>query len=498
MLAVAVTAAVIALALRDIQHQATPPPGGRAPATASAAIPAQLSLPPSGAAVRVPGAFLGISTEYWTIPVWARHVALLTRVLGELRADAPVRLRIGGDSADHAFWAPRRELPEWAFELTPSWLTQVGRIVRPSHLGVILDLNLVTSTPQQAAHWARTAEARLPAGTIRAFEVGNEPDIYSRGSWRQLTVGSGAPPLPARITASSYARAYAQYARALAAAAPGVPLLAPALAEPQKNLSWVAALLHAPHPGLQGITAHRYPYSACTHRPSSPTYPTIPHVLSENASAGMAQTALSVEHISDRARLPLWLTEINSVTCGGTRGVSNTFATALWAPDALLELVRAGVESASVHVRADAINMAFSLTNRGLVAHPLLYGMILFARTVGPGAQLIPSRLVVPSSAHLKAWVVRLPGGRLHVLLINKGSRAGAVRLNLPVTGTGTVERLRAPSLRATSGVTLGGQQLGGDAQWHGPRTAETIGAAAGSTVTVPGYSAALVTLTTG
>ena len=496
MLAVAAAIAVAVLALRDVQRQTAPSSGASPPATVPAPVPAQLSLAPTGGPVRVPGAFLGISTEYWTVSVWARHQPLLARVLAMLRVDAPLRLRIGGDSADHAFWAPHRELPEWVFELTPSWLTQVSRIVRQSHIRLILDLNLVTSTPQQAAHWARTAEAKLPAGSIRAFEVGNEPDIYSRSSWQHKTAGSGAPPLPAQITATSYASSYASYARALAAAAPGVPLLAPALAEPQKNISWVAALLRAPHPGLKGITAHRYPYSACSHRPSSPTHPTIARVLNENATAGMARTALSVERVSDRAHLPLWLTEINSVTCGGTRGVSNTFATALWAPDALLELVRAGSESASVHVRADAVNMAFSLTDRGLVAHPLFYGMVLFARTVGRGAQLMPSRLVAPTSAHLKAWVVRLPGNVLHVLLINKGAQAVAVRLNLPVTGPGTVQRLLAPSVRAASGVTFNGQQLGADALWHGTPSAETFDAAAGGPLTVPGYSAALVTLT--
>jgi len=50
-----------------------------------------------------------------------------------------------------------------------------------------------------------------------------------------------------------------------------------------------------------------------------------------------------------------------------------------------------GVASADVHVRARAINQAFALTKRGLVAHPLLYGMILFSRTLGADPHLIPA-----------------------------------------------------------------------------------------------------------
>ncbi len=420
-------------------------------------------------------------------------MTLLRRVLAMLGVDGPIRLRIGGDSADRTVWSPTKEQPEWVFELTPSWLGQVSQIVRQTHVKLILDLNLVTTTPALAARWAKTAVARLPPGSITAFEIGNEPDIYSRAQWQRLTAGTGVP-LPKRITATSYASAFASYAQALAKAAPGVPLLAPALAKPQKNYGWVTKLLHAPHPGLAGITAHRYPYSACARR-GSQTFPTIARVLSENATVSMGATALTVEHISDRAGLPLWLTEINSVTCGGTRGVSDTFATALWAPDALLELARAGVESASVHVRADAINTAFSLTRSGLVAHPLLYGMIAFSRMLGPGARLIPIHLAAPASLHLKAWAVRVDGGMMHVLVLDKGTRSVRVRLNLPLSVTATVERLTAAAVAAKSGVTLAGQHLTAAGTWTGARRAETVTPSAnGYTVSVSRYSGALVT----
>jgi hypothetical protein len=273
-----------------------------------------------------------------------------------------------------------------------------------------------------------------------------------------------------------------------------VPLLAPALAHPLKHYGWVTKLLQASHPGLAGITAHRYPYSACA-TPRQPTFPTIGRVLSENATVSMGDAALTLEHISDHARLPLWMTEINSVTCGGVKGVSDTFATALWAPDALFELVRAGVESASVHVRANAINMAFSLTSRGLVAYPLLYGMVLFERTLGPGAQLIPVRVTASPSLHLKIWAVRLNGGAMHVLLLDKGPRSVRVRLALPFTGVATVERLTAPAITSKTNVRLGNQHLTRLATWAGPPSTETIRPRPGGYVlSVPRYSAALVT----
>jgi hypothetical protein len=195
-------------------------------------------------------------------------------------------------------------------------------------------------------------------------------------------------------------------------------------------------------------------------------------VLSENATAGMARTVRGAVELSARAGLPLRLTEINSVTCGGRRGVSDTFATALWAPDALFELLHAGVASASVHVRANAINMAFSLTRRGLVAHPLLYGMTLFSRMLGADSQLVALRLTTRRSQRIKAWAVRLRGDIMHVLLIDKGSHSALVGLHLPAAGRATVQRLIAPSVRSRSGVTLDGQRLDAQGRWQGKRAA--------------------------
>jgi len=411
---------------------------GRPPAfTSTTAGPAAaVTVGPSARATPVPLSFLGISTEYWTVPVWTAHMPLLRRVFGLLEANGPLVLRIGGDSADHTFWAPAKELPEWVFELTPAWLRQVSGMVRDTGASLILDLNLVTATPGNAARWARAAEATLPKESIVGFEIGNEPDIYSHGSWLSATGGGrGSRALPRRITASGYARVYAAYAAALEKVDPGVPLLGPALAEPQTHVRWLSALTTGPHPGLTALTVHRYPYSQCSHR-GSRTFPTIARVLSENATAGMASTVRQAKRLAAAAGIPLRLTEINSVTCGGRRGVSDTFATALWAPDALFELLRAGARSASLHVRANAINMAFELTRHGFVAHPLFYGMTLFSRTLGADPRLVPVRLTAPQASHLKAWAVRVRGGRLNVLLIDKGAGSARVTLRLPAAST--------------------------------------------------------------
>jgi glycosyl hydrolase family 79 len=437
----------------------------------------------------VPRSFLGVSTEYWTIPVWARHMRLLRRVFSLIAQEGPVVLRIGGNSADQSIWSPRKELPEWVFELTPSWLAQTSAIVRQLHVKLILDLNLLSATPATASKWASTAERRLPRGSVIGFEIGNEPDIYNPASFRKIT--SGPTKLPSRLTAASYAAAYRTYDRALDRSVPGIPLFAPALAEPQKNLSWISTLLAGSHHGLTAITAHRYPLSACAR--SGPNVPTVARLLSERVTAGMAASVKPAVRLARRAHLPVRLSEFNSVTCGGTRGVSNTFATALWAPDALLELIHQGVRSAALHVRDNAINMAFSLTNRGLVAFPLLYGLITYAHTLGTDPQLLPARVQTTPGAHLKAWAV-LDGKQLRILLINKSRSATSVSLTLPAIGPATVHRLTAASASATNHVTLDGQNLNSQAQWTGRAAPETVAPSRGKyPVHLPGISAAIV-----
>ena len=156
----------------------------------------------------------------------------------------------------------------------------------------------------------------------------------------------------------------------------------------------------------------------------------------------------------------------------------------------------AGVAGVNIHIRAEAVNGAFALSSRGLVARPLLYGMILFTRTVGAGSELIQSRELAPASLHLKAWVVALADGELHVLLIDKGSRPAHVRLRLPAVGVATVQRLSAPGVAARSGVTLDGQRLDASGRWRGRAASETVPAGPeGYTLVVPAGSAALLSV---
>ena len=466
---------------------------------------AQVTVASGAAQTPVPRSYLGLSTEYWALPLWAHEMPVLERALSTLRVPGagPFLLRIGGDSADHSIWDPSAApMPPWAFTLVPAWLRQARELVQRLDTRIILDLNLITETPGGAAQWARAALGALPRHGIAALEVGNEPDIYSRADWRAVIAGrrlaghAGAPSLPPRLTASDYVRAFHAYGHALDEVAPHVPLAGPALANPLHHMRWVRTLIGGAERSLGLVTIHRYPYTGCLGRRGTRSYATIGRILSPAASTGLAAALRPLVDDAHDAGVPLRLTELNSVNCGGRPGVSDSFATALWAPDALFALMRAGVDGVNIHVRADAVNAAFALGPTGLQARPLLYGLILFARALGPRAHLVTLRSHAPRAVGLGAWAVRVGRDTLHLVLIDKGRRSARVALHLPAVGVVRVQRLLAPSVRSRSGVTLGGRQLGLDGRWQGLPARQTVASRRGTyTLVVRSMSAALLSV---
>jgi hypothetical protein len=472
---------------------------GRSARTA-ALLQATLTIAPGAPTTAVPSSFFGISTEYWGLPLFERNTAAFERVISLLHVpgDGPLILRIGGDSADHSFWHRRwRPMPRWAFELTPRFLARLKALVLRDRVKLIVDLNLVTDTPLTAAARARAAETSLPHGSITGFEIGNEPDLYSRHYWVATIARSPfvSRALPLELTPASYVQAFAAYARVLGENSPDIPLVGPAVAHPRVSLPFISTLIGSLRPEVGVVSGHLYPYSACTKSPRSNSYPTVAKLLSRQATSAFATDITSAVATAHRAGLPFRLTEFNSVTCGGKPGVSNTFASALWAPDALFTAMRTGVDGTNLHVRANAINAAFTINRSGLVPRPLLYGLMMFTRTLGPQARLVRLHLAAARSLNLSAWAVQIRGHVLHVLMVDKGSRTVRVDLRLPAAGAASVQRLLADSPYSRSGVTLNGQQLNSAAKWTGTPRSEAIPSRgrAGYVLTLPRRSAALI-----
>ncbi len=483
---------------------------GRPPA-ATAAAPLDPPVPGwpvaavhlGGAAPRpVPTPFLDLSTEYWTLPHYANQRQLFARTIDLLRLPGiPFTLRIGGESADLSWWDPGgRRAPNWSYPLTRNWLSDTARLVAAAHVGVVLDLNLADRNPARAAAFVKAVVDRLPPGTVQAVEIGNEPDLYPKMATLGLITVARARVVrffawADRYAPDNYVHQFNAYVAALDRVGVHVPAGGPEISDPTQT-QWLPGLIAGARGRLAFVTAHRYPLNACD-APSERGYPTIARLLSDRATTGLAAGIRPAVNVAHRAGLPFALDEFNAVTCGGTESVSGTFANALWAPDALFSLMRVGVDSVDLHLRARAFNPPFFVTGHGLRPRPILYGFILFQRMLAGRSSLIASALRAPVGVRLTAWVVRGDGTE-RVLLINKGARGTNVRLALPGSGPGRVQRLLAPGPTARRHVTLAGQWVGPGGHWRGRFRQETVlPGAHGYEVPVSGYSAALVTVRT-
>jgi Glycosyl hydrolase family 79 C-terminal beta domain len=192
---------------------------------------------------------------------------------------------------------------------------------------------------------------------------------------------------------------------------------------------------------------------------------TTAQLLSNESSDGLAGSLAPLAATAHRNHRPLRVDEMNAISCGGVRGVSDTYASALWVLDSLFALARAGVDGVNLHSPPRSVNQIFTFRQArgGWEAHvsPVYYGMLMFARATPPGSRLL--RISGSAVAGLATWATRGADGKTRVVLINKSARVSRrVEVTQPsAASSATVELLRAPDIAAKGGITLGGQSYG-------------------------------------
>ena len=472
-----------------------------------------ISLPTKATGRRVPDGFLGFSFEFQAVRAYTgsdpRAInPVFEQLIRNLSSGQDPILRIGGDSSDVSY-APSpgvRPPPYVAYQLTPSWMATTAALAHQVGARMTMGLNLAANDPALAAAEARDYVRAFGRATIAALEIGNEPNIYN-----QLTVYHTlfGVPLHARSRSFGYP-AYRRQFRAVAQAAPHLPLAGPALAVGPTPMagSWVRTMpdFLRRDPRVRTMTVHRYPLRNCYVPPTSPQYPTGPNLLSRYSTAGLAGSLRRWLAIAHHQHRRLRVDELNSVACRGKRGISDTFASSLWATDALFSLLHAGVDGVNIHTLPKSSYELFQFSHaRGRWSgwvRPVYYGLQLFAQAAPPGSRLLRLAGLGGGSSVLSAWATRGADRIDRVVAINKDpSRAETVTLRPPVgtPGGATLERMRAPSVHSRSHVTLGGRTYGPTTTTGqlGPAITQALSpnARGNYTVTVPAGSAALVTL---
>jgi hypothetical protein len=455
------------------------------------AIPVSVAFNGSEPGKPVPQNFLGLSFEVGSLPRISGYSGE-GNLVSMLRSLGVGVLRFGGVTADEQIaWVDEdTPQPAWALgTLEAADLRGLGSVAAQSGWHVLLTLGFGHFDPAAAAREAAAAKAAL-GDSLEAIEIGNEPDAYARHGLR-----------PQPWTPTQYQEQINAYRIAIEALAPGIPLAGPDTSGSSAYEKWGLSEAIYQRPAL--LTGHHYPLG-CAEQPP----PTIARLLSPQIRQLEEVSLRRYLFIAEETEVPFRLDETNTVSCGGVAGISNTFASALWAVSYLTRAMTMG--AAGINLEGNPANCegytpvcapsAEDLITGTLRAQPEWYALLLAKALVGER----PLRTIVrPKPAYrpnVEATTFLASDGTLQFVLVDDdppGSRRVAVHLHVGAGFHGaSILSLTAPSPTALTGVELGGREVQPDGLWSEPATLPGVANRHGViNVVLDPSSAALVTV---
>jgi hypothetical protein len=361
--------------------------------------------------------------------------------------------------------------------ITPLAIRNLREFLDATGWKLIYGLNLGTGTPEVAAEEAAYVADRM-GSKLLAFQLGNEPDLFSRNGLRNPDYGF-----------DQFTRDWQRFHDAILARVPNSPFAGPDTAY---NNEWLVPFAKRWRHRVLYLSQHYYAEGP----PTDPSM-TIERLLRPNPKlvnelAGMRDTVA-------QTGLPFRLAETNSCYQGGKPGVSDTFASALWASDLMYQLASAGGIGINFHGGGYGWYSPVAGTRQnGFLARPLYYGMLMFAQA-GVGTLLETTLDQAADAPLLTAYALRAPGGALKVAAFNKNVDR-ALQLDIDPglrTGPPTALRLYAPRLDDATDVTFAGAPVGASGSWSVASEERPAVESGIVRMELPPASAALVTFAT-
>jgi hypothetical protein len=447
---------------------------------------ATLSLDFASPRLPLPATFTGLSYEsaqlshpgYFTAQ--NKDLVRLFRQLGTTGV-----LRIGGNTSDFDDWSSShgKKDSQWSAAMGPDAGLNIGRHTPVTESAVdtlrtfldatgwklLYGIDLGHGSPERAAEEAAYVVKRIgPA--LQALQIGNEADLFYRNGMRSPT-----------YTYADYFAEWTKFAAAIRQKVPNAPLAGPDIGN---HLNWVDQFARDAK-GICMLTSHYYAEGP----PSSPAAD-IPHLLKAHPS--LEEHMMRLVALGKSVNLPYRMSEGNSCYHGGKQGVSDSFASALWGADFMMELAQLGVAGVNLHGGGQGFYAPIvGGGSKPLEARPLYYGMLLFREFAGDS--LISCKLD-NSGVNATAYASTSPEGRVKVTIINKD-----VTQDLKLTLQGKELQhpskkmtLKAPAIDSTSGVTLGDRGVSENGSWS-PVYSSLSSADAGKPIVVSRGSAVLL-----
>ncbi len=292
-------------------------------------------------------------------------------------------LHIGGHSADLSIWEPDG-IPYCKANgtvITQSLVNDLFAFARRINWHVIWGLNLLGYNPQIAASEAAYV-AQAGGSSLIAFTMGNEPDLWAKHGWRPPDWGY-----------ENYRAEWDQYRLAVLQTVPFARFIGPELAT--ETSSFFAPFMQDEGSGLIAASHHYYTTVRTT---TGTDAPSIPFILSSQVAQTLAERIAQWQQ--DSGSVPVEITEANSISGGGTSGISDVFASALWATDLLLQAAASDIKSIDFQSASKA---SYNAIDDNGTPRPLYYGLLFFHKICPPGAMV--TSLPVQSNLNLTAYI---------------------------------------------------------------------------------------------
>lgn len=431
-------------------------------------------------------------------------------------------LRLGGNTSefcwlqfDSATPAPKLHIPpgkleaNWMphrlFAIPPQAIDNLAGFLDATGWRLIYGLNFGNSTPERAAAEAAFVASKL-SQYLDYFQIGNEPDFY-----RDANNGTRPP----GWDFNDYAAEWLRFAQAIQARVPQAHFGGPDVGA---SSDWITRFAEQISPQLNGkliaLTGHYYAEGP----PNDPAV-TIQRLLS--ADAKIPARMQQIEPVAKAHALAYRMTEGNSCYRGGKPGMSDAFASALWAGDYMLLLASLGCTGVNLHGGASRFLTAglgghtpgleaaqkpqtmpsgfytpiATEQDQPIHAMPIFYGMMLANQFAG--TTLLSTDL--QSKANATSYAAQTQNGYRLAIFNKDPSKSIYLKIQAPEPiRKATAWRLEAPSLDATSGVTLAGASIQPHARWS-PHIVEPVQIRDDrAAIEIPAASAALIFMETG
>jgi hypothetical protein len=455
-----------------------------------AAVEVSLAIDAATSLAKVPEDFMGLSYESGQLAYPDFFSAQNTALIAIFRTLSPAGvLRLGGNLSEFTVWSetepatppeagglvgpdPGVRVPR-TFTITPLSIKNLLGFLNATGWRCIYGLNLGGGSLEQAL-----AEGGFVAKTLGPklmyVQFGNEPDLFKHRD-------QGNKPW----TCDEFIARWKIFRAAFHEKLPAVAVAGPDTAF---NQDWVKQFLREVPKEVVMATSHYY-------AEGPPTDPKMTIDLLLHPGAKFDSSCRDALNSSKAAGLPFRMAEGNSCYNAGKPGVSDTFASALWAGDFCLQLAAMGCVGVNLHGGANGYySPIVGSIKSGFAARPEYYGLMLAQEFAG---RRLEQTTLKAKGANLTAYAAGGDGAPGLVALFNKDARDAQVTLTGAAGDfkSAIVERLEAPAIDSKEGVTLQGATVGGDGQFH-PRAGEPLTANGGKlSVRVPAYSAALIRL---